>query len=140
MSQDGHEVRGTVVVGYVPTTEGEAALSHAVEEARTRRARLLVVNTSRGDALVDERYADDDQLEQLRTRLDEAEVEHEVVRSMRGRDAHDEILGVARERRADLVVIGLRRRTAVGKLLLGSNAQRILLEADCPVLAVKTPR
>jgi hypothetical protein len=48
-----------VVVGYVPTPEGESALHHALEEARGRKARLLVVNTSRGDALVDERFADE---------------------------------------------------------------------------------
>ena len=48
----------SVVVGYVPNPVGEAALAHGIAEARTRKARLLVVNTSRGDSLVDERYAD----------------------------------------------------------------------------------
>ena len=38
---------------------------------------------------------------------------------------------------AALIVIGLRRRSPVGKLLLGSNSQTLLLHADCPVLAVK---
>lgn len=127
----------SVVVGYVPTREGETALDHAVREARSREARLVVVNTSRGDALVDERYADDDQLATLRARLAGTGVDHEVVHTMRGRDASEEILAVAEARRADLIVIGLRRRSPVGKLLLGSTAQRVLLDAPCPVLAVK---
>ncbi|MBC7307670.1 MAG: universal stress protein, partial [Dietzia sp.] len=45
----------------------------------------------------------------------------------------------AHELGADMIVIGLRRRSPTGKLLFGSNAQRILLEANCPVLAVKAP-
>ena len=127
----------SVVVGYVPTREGETALDHAMSEARSRGARLVVVNTSRGDALVDERYVDDDQLASLRAKLADSGVDHEVVHTMRGRDASEEILAVAEDRRAELVVIGLRRRSPVGKLLLGSTAQRVLLDAPCPVLAVK---
>jgi nucleotide-binding universal stress UspA family protein len=130
----------SVVVGYVPTQEGESALSHALEEARSRQARLLVVNTSRGDALVDERYVDEGQLGDLEERLAGSGVPYEVIRAIRGRDAAEEILALADERRADLVVIGLRRRSAVGKLLLGSTAQRVLLEAQCPVLSVKGHR
>ena len=126
-----------VVVGYVPTREGEAALSHALEEARRREARLVLVNTSRGDALVDERFADETQLEEVRARLAASGIAHEVVQAVRGREAHEEILSVASERRAELVVIGLRRRSPVGKLIMGSTAQRVILEASCPVLAVK---
>lgn len=127
----------SVVVGYVPTREGETALQHAVREARSRAVRLLVVNTSRGDALVDERYADDQQLAALTATLTASGVDHELVHGIRGRDASEEILAVAHERGADLVVIGVRRRSPVGKLLLGSTAQRVLLDAPCPVLAVK---
>lgn len=129
----------SVVVGYVPTREGQSALEHAVREARTRGVRLVVVNTSRGDALVDERYADDAQLAALGATLAASGVEHEIVRPIRGREASEEILDVVHERRADLVVVGLRRRSPVGKLLLGSTAQRVLLDAPCPVLAVKAP-
>lgn len=39
----------------------------------------------------------------------------------------------------DLLVIGVRRRSPVGKAFLGDVAQRLLLEAEVPVLAVKTP-
>jgi nucleotide-binding universal stress UspA family protein len=127
----------TVVVGYVPTPEGEAALHHGIAEARSREAHLVVVNTSRGDAAVDPRYVDEGQLSTLRSALDDAAVPHELLHVIRGREAAEEILQVASARRASLVVIGVRRRTPVGKLLLGSTAQRVLLEADCPVLAVK---
>jgi nucleotide-binding universal stress UspA family protein len=50
----------------------------------------------------------------------------------------DEVLRVAQEVDASVIVIGLRKRSPVGKLLMGSSAQRILLEADRPVLAVKS--
>jgi nucleotide-binding universal stress UspA family protein len=45
-----------------------------------------------------------------------------------------DLVRVAETREADLMVIGLAKRTRVGKALMGSDAQRILLSADCPVL------
>jgi nucleotide-binding universal stress UspA family protein len=126
----------TIVVGWSPDEFGEAALARGVEEARLRGGRVVVVNATRGDALVDDRYADEDQLSGLATELAGAGVEVDVRRSM-GADVGDQVLAVAAEVSADLVVIGLRKRTPVGKLLMGSVAQRILLGADCAVLAVK---
>ncbi len=126
----------TIVVGWTPDEFGEAALARSLEEAKLRGGRVVVVNATRGDALVDERYADEEQLAALATELGGAGVEVEVRRSM-GSDVGDQVLSVAADVSADLVVIGLRRRSPVGKLLMGSVAQRILLGADCAVLAVK---
>ncbi|MDQ3455348.1 MAG: universal stress protein [Actinomycetota bacterium] len=127
----------TVVVGYVPNQYGEAAIDAGVQEARRRGARLVVVNTSRGDALVDPRFASRSALDALESRL--AGVEHEVRQSV-GPDVAEQVLDVVREVDAELLVIGLRHRTPVGKMLMGSVAQRLLMEAPCPVLAVKPAR
>ncbi|MDR7253533.1 nucleotide-binding universal stress UspA family protein [Nocardioides sp. BE266] len=126
----------TIVVGWTPDEYGEAALQRGVEEARLREGRVVVVNATRGDALVDERYADNDQLARLSTELAGTGVAVDVRRSM-GADVGDQVLEVADEVSADLIVIGLRRRSPVGKLLMGSVAQRILLGAECAVTAVK---
>ena len=127
----------TIVVGYIPTPEGEAALRHAIAEAGERDALLVVVNSSSGDAPSDPRLLSDEERQTAEEQLREAGVEHLVVQPSRGRAAAEEVLAAAEEHRADLIVIGLRRRSPVGKLILGSNSQRILLEATCPVLAVK---
>jgi nucleotide-binding universal stress UspA family protein len=132
-------VTAAVVVGYVPNPRGEAALEHAVAECRRRGARLVVLNSSRGDALVDEDLVRGAALEQLERQLADSGVPFEVRQPVRGRDVAEELAAVAGDTAAELVVIGLRRRSAVGKLLMGSAAQRILLDVDCPVLAVKGP-
>ena len=62
----------------------------------------------------------------------------EVRQLVRGFEPAEDLIGIAESSGAELIVIGLRRRTPVGKLILGSNAQRILLDAHCPVLAVKS--
>jgi nucleotide-binding universal stress UspA family protein len=126
-----------IIVGYVPTSEGAAALEGAIEEAKLRGQRLVVVNSSRGEALVDRRFASDTEWESVEHRLADSGVEHELTQLVDSKDAGDQILKLAHELNAELIVIGLRRRSPVGKLLLGSQAQTILLQADCPVLAVK---
>jgi nucleotide-binding universal stress UspA family protein len=126
-----------IVVGYIPTPGGEAALSRAIEEAATHKAKLLVVNSSRGDAYIDDRRVQDYDLGALKECLAGAGVEYQLVQPERGHDAAESILDVCEGHGADLIVIGLRRRSAVGKLLLGSTAQRVLLHADVAVLAVR---
>jgi nucleotide-binding universal stress UspA family protein len=126
-----------IIVGYVPTPEGVAALDSAIEEARRRGRRLVVVNSSRGESLVDPRFATGAEWDSVERRLTESGVEHELAQIVESKDAADQILALARDLNAELIVIGLRRRTPVGKFIMGSQAQTILLHAECPVLAVK---
>ncbi|HJR37068.1 MAG TPA: universal stress protein [Nocardioidaceae bacterium] len=130
---------GTIVVGYVPKAEGKAALRRAAEEARLRNSRLVVVNSHRGGREFDREDAieSESQLEEVKNELRNAGVEHEVRQLVRGMDPAEDLVNVATEVGAEFIVIGLRRRSPVGKLILGSNAQRVLLDAPCPVLAVK---
>ena len=129
----------TIVVGFVPTKEGRAALARSVEEAKTRRSRLVVINSNRGGRDFDDEtsQAAEAELQRVKDELSGDGLELEVRQLVRGNEPAEDLISGANETDADLIVIGLRRRTPVGKLILGSNAQRILLDAPCAVLAVK---
>jgi len=131
-----------VVVGYVPTAEGRAALKRAALECKLRNARLVVINSNRGGRDLDNEQAElyERELAEVKAELDAAGITHEERQLVRGLEPAEDLIAVAEEVGADFIMIGLRRRSPVGKLILGSNAQRILLEAPCPVLAVKADR
>ena len=132
-------MNNSVVVGSIESPEGQAAIDAAVEETRRRQGRLIVVHSSKGGgdqnpkAVIEAR----DALADLEQRLGADGLEVTVRDYVRGNDPAEDLVDVAEKEDAALIVIGLRRRSPVGKLLLGSNAQEILLRADCPVLAVK---
>jgi nucleotide-binding universal stress UspA family protein len=130
---------GAVVVGYVAKPEGEAAVEQGIAEARLRGVNLIVVNSQRGGRGYDDDASlrTEQDLTALEAKLKESGVDHEVRHLVRGFEPAEDLISIAEASGADLIVIGLRRRTPVGKLILGSNAQRILLDAPCPVLAVK---
>ncbi len=129
----------TIVVGYVPKPEGEAALERAVAEAQLRDQPLVVVNSTSGGAYADASWATDEQLTAAKQRIEAAGVPYELVHAVVGREPAEHVVEVAEKAHASLLVIGLRRRTSVGKFLLGSSASTILMQAPCPVLAVKAP-
>jgi nucleotide-binding universal stress UspA family protein len=128
----------SVVVAYAPTPEGRAALTRAAEECRLRDAGLVIVKSA-AHRLPDGMEADGYEAE-LAAACKELEASGVTI-DVRDADGDappaEDILTAATQTAAEIIVIGLRRRTPVGKLLLGSNAQRILLDAQCPVLAVK---
>lgn len=120
------EPTGTrIVVGYSGRPEGRAALRRALSEATLRDAGLIILHGA------------DDDLDALRSELAATGVAYELRAPVDGSEPADDLIEIAEDTGAAFIIIGLRRRSPVGKLLLGSNAQRVLLDAACPVLAVK---
>jgi nucleotide-binding universal stress UspA family protein len=128
-----------VVVAYVPNQHGRAALEHGIAEARLRNARLLVANSAGSDAFADASRLGEEDEARLRTELEAAGVPFEIHQLGSQRSPSEHVIDLAESVGASVLVIGLRRRSRVGKLVMGSNAQRILLDSTVPVLAVKAP-
>lgn len=129
----------SILVGYVPTPVGEAAVAAAIEEARLRDKELLIVNSQREGVLTDASVASEEDIERVAGAARAAGVKATILRPTHRDDLTEAILELAEEHDVALIVIGLRQRTQVGKFIMGSHAQRILLQADRPVLAVKAP-
>ncbi|NMF99337.1 universal stress protein [Aromatoleum toluolicum] len=127
----------TIIVAYAPRPEGRAALEKGIELARRFEERLVVVNAGPGGTTNDPSLADTADAEDIEKLLAASGVEAEFKQFVRGNSAVEEIEDLADKLQASLVIIGLRRRSPVGKLFLGSTAQDLLLKVGCPVLAVK---
>ena len=126
----------TIVVGYAPSTQGRAALRAGLRYAARTGAPLLVaahqhVAPGAGATAATE--------EEIRAELEEQGAADSEVTIRRGpdREIGEFLLSTIEEVDAELVVIGLRLKSPIGKLNLGASARRVVLGAPCPVLAVK---
>lgn len=130
---------GVIVVGFVPKPEGHAALQRGIEEARLRGASLVVVSShrSRDMSTAEQNASVEAEVAEVEQQLQGSGVTFEVRQTVRGLEPAEDLIAVSDQVGAELIVIGLRRRTPIGKLILGSNAQQVLLDAAAPVLAVK---
>jgi|SRR5450830_873188 len=127
----------TILVAYAPRPEGQVALNKGIEIATRRQERLVVVNASPGGAQDDPARADAQDVERIEALLAASGLDAEFKQFIRGNSAVSEIEDLVNSLQVSLLVIGLRKRSPVGKLILGSVAQDILLSVSCPVLAVK---
>lgn len=127
-----------IVIGYTADAFGQAALDAGIAEARVRDTDVLVVNSTAGDSYVDAAFAQPAQVRDVQARLSTSGVAFELSQPV-GVYAADALLEAMGRPEAELLVIGLKHRNPVGKLLLGSVSQQVLLECPKPVLAVKPP-
>jgi len=128
-----------IAVGFIDSPEGHAAVGRAIEEAQLRNGSLLVIHSKMGGSHDD---ADDyidmaESLKKLEARLADVGIQYEIREFVRGQKPAQDIIDAVADYGAEMIIIGIRKRSATGKMLLGSNALEILHDAPVPVLCVK---
>lgn len=134
----------TILHGTDFSDRSNHALHMAAALARDYGARLVVLHVAATPPMV---YSDgiippvdlDRIVDQAREEFASLPLPANAVRRFEEGDPEEVILRVAGEERADLLVLGTHGRTGMGRLLMGSVAERVLRKAQCPVLTVKMP-
>lgn len=124
-----------ILLAYVPSATSEAAFDFAVAEARQKDAELIVLASQRAPDPRKEKGVKDHR--PLTERLENAGIRYALRTVPRRSDPADDILATLQEEKVDLAVLGIRKRTPIGKMVLGSTSQRVIMEARCPVVCVK---
>ncbi len=128
-----------IMVAFDGTNVSNEVLKISREYAIAMNARVEVVMSMVGGPEVprEEFVKHEHILDFAQAQFMEAKIPCESHLSVRGLEAGEDLVQFARENEIDLIVIGVRRRSKVGKLLFGSTAQYVILKAQCPVLSVK---
>lgn len=130
----------TVAVAHQVSATSRKALVQAVQEAKYREtdlAVLHVVDSIDHDREEAYRLGVSDEIEKFVGQ--EGSVPWKLHLAIAGPDLAGALLQLVDTVGADLLVIGARHRSPMGKALLGSVAQTVILEANLPVLVVKAP-
>ena len=127
------------LVGYNGSNPAKNALAMARTYAKTFKAGIVVVTSVEGDILT--RDADFEKANAnmffAEQYLAEEGIPTETEILARGFMPGEDIVKFAGEKEIDAIFIGVKKRSRVGKMLFGSNAQLIILNAHCPVICVK---
>lgn len=128
-----------IMVGYEKNNASEVALKMAVQHANAFAAEVLLVTSmvSGDEPDIEAINEAEKDLEKAKKYCDDAGVTSETHLLIRGFEPGEDLVMFAQEQNVDEVIIGIKRRSKVGKFIFGSTAQVVILDAHCPVLAVK---
>lgn len=128
-----------ILVGYDGSHSSKDALQLAITHARAFEAQVIVLTSLTGGSATEEAEIDNanQDLAIAEKVLKDAGIPCETHLLVRGLEPGEDIVNFAAEQKVDAILIGIKRRSKVGKLLFGSNAQYVILKAGCPVTTVK---
>jgi nucleotide-binding universal stress UspA family protein len=126
-----------ILIGYDGTNSAKEALSHAKFQANAFGASVDVVTSMQKGTERKEIDEAERGLEYAKSLFENDGIECNTHLLIRGLSPGEDLVEFANENKIDQIFVGVKRRSKVGKLLLGSTAQYVILQAQCPVVTVK---
>jgi len=128
-----------IVVGYDGSNAAKNALNLAKAHAKAFRAKVYVLTSmvKGSEKQLQEIRNTEHELEYIKNQFEEENIPCEVHLLIRGLTPGDDLVQFAKENGIDEIIVGIEKKSKVGKFVFGSNAQYIILEAHCPVVSVK---
>ena len=128
-----------ILVGYDGSNVSKEAIAVAEKHAKAFKAEIILAHTMVGGPEVPRKDFEraEKNLDYEKNMLLDKKISCKSILSVRGLQAGEDLVQLAKEHKADEIILGVRRRSKVGKLLFGSTAQYVILSAPCPVVSVK---
>lgn len=128
-----------VMVCYDGSKASKSAIELARGQIRQLGGKIVLLTSMVGGS--DERAEDiqdaENYLQKIQSELEDEQIACETHLLIRGLSAGEDLVQFALENEMDQIFIGIEKKSKVGKLLFGSTAQYVILEAHCPVVTVK---
>jgi nucleotide-binding universal stress UspA family protein len=128
-----------ILVGYDGSKVANDALELAIQQAKAFDAKVYIITSMKGGPEVPREDFEraEEELKYAKSIINKEDIPCESHLSIHGLEAGEDLVQYAEENQIDQIILGVRRRSKVGKFVFGSTAQYVILEAPCPVLSVK---
>ena len=128
-----------ILVGYEESRVADAALKLAHKHAKAYGADLFIVTSLEQSPTLKKEDINraENRLEIISKPFNADDIPCETRAIVSYQSPGEDLVSFAKEQGVDEIIIGVKRRSKVGKLVFGSNAQYVILEASCPVVSVK---
>ena len=128
-----------ILVGYNDSKATETVLKVAHQHGLAFKADVFIVTSMEQSPTLKKEDIDkaESKLEKLRKPFKADDIVCETHTSVSYNSPGEDLVRFAKENDIDEIIIGVKKRSKVGKLVFGSTTQYVILKAPCPVLAVK---
>jgi nucleotide-binding universal stress UspA family protein len=128
-----------IAVGYDGSNAAKNALNLTKLHAKAFNAKVYVLTSmvKGSEKHLQEIRNTEHELEYIKSQFDAEKIPCEVHLLIRGLSPGDDLVQFAKDNKVDEIIVGIEKKSKVGKFVFGSNAQYVILEAHCPVVTVK---